>query len=172
MARVVSSWLLGAFFFASGEFSARDYEPASATVAIAGSPVHRARAAEVVDGRLPRALRPRTNEIISLASSLGFVARRWLPLWGNGEQSGLIESFVRSNRLLGGAKQHAGSGTRRWPHLDTGVLGWNPAYQRHAYCAEELGVESCRFMRLEPVAIRWRCIPFSSWVHPVRTSFL
>ena len=78
-----------------GEFCARDYEPALATVVIAGSPVHRARAAEGVDGRLPRALRPRTNEIISLASSLGFVARRWLPLWGNGGQSGLIESFVR-----------------------------------------------------------------------------
>ena len=59
MARVVSSGLLSAFFFASGEFSARDYEPASATVAIAGSPVHRARAADVVDERLPRAMRSR-----------------------------------------------------------------------------------------------------------------
>ncbi len=96
MARVVNSWFLCAFFlFASGESCARDYEPASATVAIAGSPVHRARAAEVVDGRLPRALRSRTNEIISLASSFGFVARRWLPSRDYGGQSGLIELFVR-----------------------------------------------------------------------------
>ncbi len=96
MAKVVNSRFLCAFFlFASGESSARDYEPASATVAIASSSVHQARAAEAVDGRLPRALRSRTNEIISLASSLGFVARRWLPLWGNGRQPGLIESFVR-----------------------------------------------------------------------------
>ena len=65
------------FFFASVESYARDYEPASATVAIAGSSVHQARAAEAVDGRLPRALRPRTNEIISLAGSCGFVVRSW-----------------------------------------------------------------------------------------------
>ena len=65
--------------FARVEFCARDYEPASATVAIASSSVHQARAAEVVDGRSPRALRPRTNDIVSLASNRGFVARSWRP---------------------------------------------------------------------------------------------
>ena len=103
MAKVVSSRFLCALFFlvASGESCARDYEPASATVAIAGPPVHQARAAEAVYGRLPRALRPRTNEIISLAGSFGFVARSWLSSWGNGGQSGLIESVARQSRLLG-----------------------------------------------------------------------
>ena len=77
MAKVVSSRLLRAFFFvvASGESCARDYEPASPTVAIAGPPVHQARAAEAVYGRLPRAVRPRTKEVVSLAGGFGFVAR-------------------------------------------------------------------------------------------------
>ena len=77
MAKVVSSRFLCALFFfvASGESCARDYEPASATVAIASSPVHQARAAEAVYGRLPRAVRPRTKEVVSLAGGFGFVAR-------------------------------------------------------------------------------------------------
>ena len=77
MAKVVSSRFLRAFFLLLLAVShvLTITNPRRLPLRSPAPPVHQARAAEAVYGRLPRAVRPRTKEVVSLAGGFGFVAR-------------------------------------------------------------------------------------------------